>query len=49
MVNRNDDEKHVITFDYETDPFSFGRVPKPFVIGIFDGSNFEYCWHETPE
>jgi len=27
--------------DSETDPFVFGRVPKPFIWGFFDGENYE--------
>lgn len=29
------------TLDAETDPFKFGRIPKPFIWGYFDGDNYE--------
>lgn len=27
--------------DAETDPFEFGRIPRPFLWGFFDGDNYE--------
>lgn len=32
----------IATADCETDPFKYGRVPKPFLWGYFDGENFEH-------
>ena len=32
--------KEFWTLDCETDPFKFGRVPKPFIWGAFDGINY---------
>jgi len=37
-------EGRFATFDMETDPFQYGRVPKPFVVGMFDGSGFVHFW-----
>lgn len=34
----------VCTVDSETDPFKYGRIPKPFVIGFFDGQIFHHFW-----
>src|SRR5258708_6718223 len=36
------DEQPIYTMDIETDPFARGRVPVPFVIGLYDGLDF---WH----
>lgn len=30
-----------LTIDCETDPFQKGRIPKPFIWGVYDGENFE--------
>ena len=32
----------IITADCETDPFKKGRIPAPFVWGLFDGEHFTY-------
>jgi len=32
------------TFDSETDPFLFGRVPEPFVFGVYVENEFKYFW-----
>lgn len=34
----------IATFDYETDPFKFGRVPKPFTCGFYDGDTYTDFW-----
>lgn len=36
--------KPIYTFDTETDPFSYGRIPRVFSCGIFDGEKFHYEW-----
>lgn len=36
--------KRVITLDAETDPFLYGRVPEPFVWGLYDGETYLYFW-----
>lgn len=37
--------KRLATIDCETDPFKFGRVPKPFAWGIeYDNGEFHYFW-----
>lgn len=36
--------KPVYTFDCETDPFVYGRVPKVFCVGLYDGDSFRYEW-----
>lgn len=30
--------------DAETDPFLFGRIPKPFCWGFYDGKIYKYFW-----
>ena len=32
--------------DSETDPFKFGRVPKPFVWGYYDGKSYSHFSHD---
>src|SRR5674476_811009 len=32
------------TADAETDPFLYGRIPKPFAWGFFDGLKFSHFW-----
>jgi hypothetical protein len=39
--------KTIYTFDTETDPFSYGRIPKVFSCGIYDGENWHYEWGEN--
>jgi hypothetical protein len=36
-----------VVIDSETDPFLFGRIPQPFVWGLYDGSEFTVYTHET--
>ncbi len=36
--------KKLAVFDFETDPFLFGRVPEPFAWGFYDGENYIHCW-----
>lgn len=39
----------IATLDFETDPFKFGRIPRPFACGIYrDGEYVEY-WSDRPE
>jgi len=40
-------QKPIYTMDIETDPFKYGRVPKPFVIGCYDGHTFHNEWGEN--
>ncbi len=37
-------QKTVCTIDAETDPFKYGRVPKPFAWGFFDGDSYVEFW-----
>lgn len=40
----------IYTFDFETDPFKFNRVPMPFCVGLIDSDNmndFEHCWGDA--
>jgi DNA polymerase type B, organellar and viral len=40
-------ENKIATFDYETDPFMYGRIPKPFVGGFYSElTGFKYFWHK---
>lgn len=32
--------RRLVTLDCETDPFKYGRMPQPFLWGLFDGSRF---------
>lgn len=36
--------KPIYTLDIETDPFVYGRDPKPFVCGLYTGDKFTYTW-----
>jgi len=33
-------KRKIVVADCETDPFKIGRIPKPFVWGVFDGDNY---------
>lgn len=37
-------EKKIVSIDCETDPFKYGRTPKPFAWGYYDGETYEYFW-----
>lgn len=41
---RKKEEVRVGVFDFETDPFLYGRIPSPFVAGFYDGERFAYFW-----
>jgi hypothetical protein len=43
-VSRKKQEVKIAVIDFETDPFLFGRVPKPFAAGFFDGENYVEFW-----
>lgn len=32
--------KKIATLDTETDPFQYGRIPKPFAVGHYDGESY---------
>jgi DNA polymerase type B, organellar and viral len=34
----------IAVIDFETDPFLYGRIPKPFCAGFYDGENYKYFW-----
>lgn len=34
----------IAVFDFETDPFSNGRVPEPFACGYYDGETYKAFW-----
>jgi len=36
-----------VVIDSETDPFLAGRIPEPFVWGIYDGTVFRHYTHDT--
>lgn len=41
--------KKLAVFDFETDPFLYGRKPEPFSVGFFDGKLYWDCWEpNTP-
>ena len=37
-------KRKVAVIDYETDPFLYGRVPKPFCCEFYDGEIWEQFW-----
>jgi hypothetical protein len=39
--------KPIYTFDTETDPFSYGRIPQVFTCGIYTGADFKSFWGEN--
>ena len=41
-------KRRVVAIDAETDPFLFGRAPKPFVWGLYDGETFQ-SFRDTAE
>lgn len=48
MAKKNETPRQIVTFDYETDPFEYGRIPQPFCVGTYDGTNFENLWSDDP-
>lgn len=34
----------IAVIDFETDPFLYGRIPKPFAAGFFDGEIYREFW-----
>ena len=36
--------KRIAVIDFETDPFKYGREPRPFVAGFFDGEKYMAFW-----
>lgn len=45
MARKKEPANEIATFDYETDPFLYGRVPKPFVGGFYSEKlGFKYFW-----
>jgi len=43
-MSRKKEAVKIAVIDFETDPFLFGRVPKPFAAGFFDGENYVEFW-----
>lgn len=37
-------DKPIYTFDIETDPFEYGRVPQPFACGLYSGGAYYDTW-----
>lgn len=37
-------QKRIFALDAETDPFKYGRVPAPFVWGLYDGETYIQFW-----
>lgn len=47
MPRRKKAENKTATIDYETDPFLYGRIPRPFVAGFYSEEiGFKYFWGE---
>lgn len=41
---RHTKSRKIYTADIETDPFIYGRIPKPFCTGFYDGKIFKETW-----
>ena len=41
---RKKESVKIAVIDFETDPFLFGRVPKPFAAGFYDGEIYVEFW-----
>jgi hypothetical protein len=41
---RAKDKPRIAVIDYETDPFKYGRIPRPFVAGFYDGEIYREFW-----
>ena len=39
-------KKKIGVIDFETDPFLFGRIPKPFAWGFYDGTVYKEFWQK---
>jgi len=39
----------ICTFDFETDPFKYGRTPQPFCWGFYDGQDYWDVWNNDVE
>lgn len=46
MKSRKESVK-IAVIDFETDPFLFGRVPKPFAAGFYDGEIYKEFWGDN--
>jgi DNA polymerase elongation subunit (family B) len=44
MPRAKKEKLEVAVIDLETDPFKFGRFPKPFSAAFFDGQIYQYFW-----
>jgi len=44
---RQKESVKIAVIDFETDPFLFGRVPKPFAAGFYDGENYVEFWGDN--
>jgi hypothetical protein len=40
-------DRKVAVIDLETDPFLYGRLPKPFAAGFYDGEEFHRWWGDN--
>jgi len=45
--NVNLDDLEIATFDFETDPFRYDRVPLPFAVGLRTMGDYDYCWGDA--
>lgn len=46
-MTRLNKRRQIAVIDAETDPFKFGRIPRPFVWGFYDGERYQQF--ETPD
>jgi hypothetical protein len=43
-MTKKKEPRRVAVIDLETDPFKYGRLPKPFAAGFFDGETYQDFW-----
>ena len=45
MARKKKQPQRVGVFDFETDPFKYGRDPLPFCAGFFNGIQYAEFWN----
>ena len=40
-------KRRIAVIDFETDPFLFGRLPRPFAWGFYDGNRYVEYWQKN--
>lgn len=44
MARAKKEKAKIAVIDFETDPFLYGRIPRPFAAGFFDGEIYREFW-----